>query len=148
MYMSDTVIGALSITITTLQEKIQSLEEEVNGYRASDLSKASAIWVVYSPDRFSTWCSKSDCPRQGRKVKYAAEGNEELKDAIMGVDELPEGAVIVDISEPTLQNHPLGLLGTFLDEESAQEFVEQWHRKNRMSNDSIITLSICEIPLH
>ena len=34
--MGDPVIDALSITITTLQEKISSLEEEVNAYRASD----------------------------------------------------------------------------------------------------------------
>lgn len=145
--MGDPVIDALSITITTLQEKISSLEEEVNAYRASDLSKASSVWVVYSPDRISTWCSKGDCERLGRKVKYAAEGNEELKDAIMGKDVLPEGAVIVDISEPTMQNHPLGLLATFTDEDSATEYVEKWHLKNRMSNDAIITLSICEITI-
>ncbi len=146
--MGDPVVDALSITITTLQEKISSLEEEVNAYRASDLGKASSIWVVYSPDRISTWCSKGDCGRLARKVKYAAEGNDELKDAIMGVDELPEGAVIVDISEPTMQSHPLGLLATFMDEDSATEYVENWHRKNRMSNDTIITLSICEITLN
>ena len=141
----DAVLDALSITINTLQEKISSLEEEVNAYRASDLSKASSIWVVYSPDRISTWCSKGDCGRLARKVKYAAEGNEELKDAIMGVDELPEGAIIVDFSEPTTKSHPLGLIATFTDEESATQYVEQWHRKNRMSNDAIQTLSICEI---
>ena len=50
--MGDPVVDALSITITTLQEKISSLEEEVNAYRASDLSKASSIWVVYSPIGF------------------------------------------------------------------------------------------------
>ena len=143
--MGDPVVDALSITINTLQEKISSLEEEVNAYRASDLSKASSIWVVYSPDRISTWCSKAECGRLARKVKYAAEGNEELKDAIMGVDELPEGAVIVDVSEPTMKSHPLGLLATFTDEDSAAEYVEQWHQRNRMSNDPIVTLSICEI---
>ena len=145
--MGDPVVDALSITITTLQEKISSLEEEVNAYRASDLSKASSIWVVYSPERISTWCSKGECGRLARKVKYAAEGNDELKDAIMGKDELPDGAVIVDVSEPTMQSHPLGLLATFTDEDSAVEFVENWHIKNRMSNDDIITLSICEITI-
>ena len=145
--MGDPVVDALSITITTLQEKISSLEEEVNAYRASDLSKASSIWVVYSPERISTWCSKGECGRLARKVKYAAEGNEELQDAIMGKDELPDGAVIVDVSEPTMQSHPLGLLATFTDEDSAVEFVENWHIKNRMSNDDIITLSICEITI-
>tara|TARA_Y100001938_G_C8036716_1_gene403746 strand:+ start:228 stop:668 length:441 start_codon:yes stop_codon:yes gene_type:complete len=145
--MGNPVVDALSITITTLQEKISSLEEEVNAYRASDLSKASSIWVVYSPERISTWCSKGECGRLARKVKYAAEGNDELKDAIMGKDELPDGAVIVDVSEPTMQSHPLGLLATFTDEDSAVEFVENWHIKNRMSNDDIITLSICEITI-
>ena len=145
--MSNPVVDALSITITTLQDKISSLEEEVNAYRASDLSKASSIWVVYSPERISTWCSKGECGRLARKVKYAAEGNDELKDAIMGKDELPDGAVIVDVSEPTMQSHPLGLLATFTDEDSAVEFVENWHIKNRMSNDDIITLSICEITI-
>ena len=146
--MGDPVVDALSITITTLQEKISSLEEEVNGYRASDLSKASSVWVVYSPDRFSVWCHRSDCPRQARKVKYATEDSDELQDAIMGVNEIPADAVIIDISEPTLQNHPLGLLATFMDEDSASEYVEQWHRKNRMSGAQQITLSVCEIPIN
>lgn len=146
--LADTVVDALSITITTLQEKISTLEEEVNGYRASDISKAASVWVVYSPDRFSVWCHRSDCPRQARKVKYSTETEDELQDAILGKDELPADAVIVDISEPTLQNHPLGLLATFLDEESAQTFVENWHRKNRMNASDNITLSVCEIPLN
>tara|TARA_B100001115_G_scaffold178647_1_gene168359 strand:- start:579 stop:1013 length:435 start_codon:yes stop_codon:yes gene_type:complete len=144
--MSNPVVDALSITITTLQDKISSLEEEVNAYRASDLSKASSIWVVYSPEKISTWCSKGECGRLARKVKYAAEGNDELKDAVMGKDELPDGAVIVDVSEPTMQSHPLGLIATFTDEESAVEFVEAEHRRARMKGEHY-TIAVCELHL-
>jgi hypothetical protein len=143
--MTDAVIGAMSVTIETLQKRLSELEEEVNGYRASDLSKASSIFIVYSPERLPVWCEKSSCPRLNRKVKYNTESDDELSDAIMS-EGIPEDAKVQFVSEPTTAYHPLGVVATFLDEDSASEFVESEHRRMRQRNE-LYTLAICELHL-
>jgi len=141
----DAVINAMSVTIETLQKENSRLEGELNEYKANDLTKASSIFIVYSPERLPIWCEKSACPRLNRKVKYNTEENDELTDAILS-DGIPDDAKIEFISEPTTAYHPLGVLGTFFDEESAEEFVESEHRRARMKGEHY-TIAICELHL-
>ena len=35
-----------------------------------------SIWVVHNPQKSATWCSKSDCPKLGRKQVYDVVLNE------------------------------------------------------------------------
>ena len=32
--------------------------------------RPKSVWVVHNPQRRATWCSKSDCPKLGRKKTY------------------------------------------------------------------------------
>jgi len=141
----DAVINAMSVTIETLQKENSRLEGELNEYKANDISKASSVFIVYSPERLPIWCEKSACPRLNRKVKYNTETDDDLTDAILS-DGIPDDAKVQFISEPTTAYHPLGVVGTFFDEESAQEFIEGEHRRMRMNGERY-TLAICELHL-
>ena len=62
--------------------------------------------TLRSPTQTSTWCSKGECGRLARKVKYAAEGNDELKDLFVDKD---KSILCLDagISNPKPQQIPL-----------------------------------------
>lgn len=141
----DAVINAMSVTIETLQKENSRLESELNEYKANDISKASSIFIVYSPERLPVWCEKSSCPRLNRKVKYNTETDDDLTDAILS-DGIPDDAKVQFISEPTTAYHPLGVIATFFDEDSAEQFVEAEHRRMRMNGERY-TLAVCELHL-
>lgn len=111
-----------------------------------------SIWVVHNPVKRAIWCSKSDCPKLGRKEVYDVVLNEteenadgELEQIIkLGVTpaaEIDESKILKKVrrvSEPTVKHHALGVVASFRTKKKAMRFLDEHFKDNQdQSPDSL-----------
>jgi len=122
------------------------------------LFKPRAIWVVHNPSRTATWCSKSDCPKLGRKTTYDVVLREKQENAdgeLENIIQLGVQADYVDdekiekkvrrVGEPTVKLHALGVVAAFTSQKKALKYLDNYFKERQ--NESPDDLSITEIKL-
>lgn len=122
------------------------------------LFKPRAIWVVHNPNRTATWCSKSDCPKLGRKTTYDVVLREKQENADGELENIIQLGVqpdyVIDekiekkvrrVGEPTVKLHALGVLAAFTSQKKALKYLESYFEERQ--NESPDDLSITEIKL-
>ena len=121
--------------------------------------RPKSIWVVHNPQRRATWCSKSDCPKLGRKQVYDVVLSEkqensdgELENIIMlGVTdeaEIDEDKIekkVRRVGEPTVKLHTLGAVASFTTKKKALQFMEDFFREHQDNSPDSLELSEIEI---
>jgi len=123
------------------------------------LFRPKSIWVVHNPVKRAIWCSKSDCPKLGRKEVYdvvldeteeTADGELEqiIKLGVTAEAEIDESKIVKKVrrvSEPTIQHHSLGVVAAFHSRKKALRFLDEHFKSNQgQSPDS---LELAEIKL-
>ncbi len=117
--------------------------------------RPKSIWVVHNPQRRATWCSKSDCPKLGRKQVYDVVLSEkeensdgELENIIMlGVTdeaEIDEDKIekkVRRVGEPTVKLHTLGAVASFTTKKKALQFMEDHFREHQDNSPDSLELS-------
>ena len=117
--------------------------------------RPKSVWVVHNPQRRATWCSKSDCPKLGRKEVYDVVLNEkqenidgELENIILlGVTdeaEIDESKVeqrVKRVGEPTVKLHSLGAVACFTSKKKAMSYMEDFFRQNQDKSPESLELS-------
>jgi hypothetical protein len=100
-----------------------------------------SIWAIHQPAKRATWCSKSDCPKLGRKTTYdVVKKDENLEDIIMqGVSEEDSNAEDVEkkvkrVGSPTVKLHDLGIMAAFTSKSKAQSFMQEYFEANQNQN--------------
>jgi len=122
------------------------------------LFKPKSIWVVHQPSRRATWCSKSDCPKLGRKTTYDVVLREQQENAdgeLENIIQLGIQADYVDdtkiekkvrrVGEPTVKLHALGVIAAFTSEKKALNYLDEYFREHQ--DKSPDDLSITEIKM-
>jgi len=122
------------------------------------LFKPRAIWVVHNPNRKATWCSKSDCPKLGRKTTYDVVLREQQENADGELENIIQLGVQPDyvedekiekkvrrVGEPTVKLHELGVVAAFTSQKKAVSYLENYFKERQ--NESPEDLSITEIKL-
>jgi hypothetical protein len=121
--------------------------------------RPKSVWVVHNPQRRATWCSKSDCPKLGRKKTYdvVLSDQEENTDGeleniiLLGVTdeaEIDESKVekkVRRIGEPTVKLHSLGAVATFVSKKKAMLFMDDFFRENQDKSPDSLELSEVKI---
>lgn len=109
------------------------------------LFRPKSIWVIHNPQKRATWCSKSDCPKLGRKEVYDVVLNEkqentegELENIILlgvtdeaDIDESKVEQRVKRVGEPTVKLHNLGIVGSFTKKKKALAFMEDYFKTNQ-----------------
>ena len=118
-----------------------------------------SIWVIHNPVKRAIWCSKSDCPKLGRKevfdvVMSDTEENSdgELEQIIkLGVtseadiDESKIERKVRRVGEPTVKHHSLGVVAAFRSRKKALKFLDEHFKSNQ--DQSPDSLELTEINL-
>jgi len=118
-----------------------------------------SIWVIHNPVKRAIWCSKSDCPKLGRKevfdvVMSDTEENSdgELEQIIkLGVtseadiDESKIERKVRRVGEPTVKHHSLGVVAAFRSKKKALKFLDEHFKSNQ--DQSPDSLELTEINL-
>jgi len=121
--------------------------------------RPKSIWVVHNPQRRATWCSKSDCPKLGRKQVYDVVLSEkeensdgELENIIMlgvtdeaEIDEEKIEKKVRRVGEPTVKLHTLGAVASFTTKKKALQFMEDFFREHQDNSPDSLELSEIEI---
>ncbi len=121
--------------------------------------RPKSIWVVHNPQRRATWCSKSDCPKLGRKQVYDVVLSEkeensdgELENIIMlgvtdeaQIDEEKIEKKVRRVGEPTVKLHTLGAVASFTTKKKALQFMEDFFREHQDNSPDSLELSEIEI---
>ena len=107
----------------------------------------SSIWVVHQPNRMATWCSKSDCPKLGRKTTYdvilkETQENEDgelehlIKEGVApeDIDENEVETKIARVGGPTVKLHDLGVVAAFTTKVKALGFMDEYFKANQDQN--------------
>lgn len=117
--------------------------------------RPKSIWVVHNPQRRATWCSKSDCPKLGRKQVYDVVLSEkeensdgELENIIMlgvteeaEIDEEKIEKKVRRVGEPTVKLHTLGAVASFTTKKKALQFMEDFFREHQDNSPDSLELS-------
>ena len=117
--------------------------------------RPKSVWVVHNPLRRATWCSKSDCPKLGRKKTYdvVLSDQEENTDGeleniiLLGVTdeaEIDESKVekkVRRVGEPTVKLHSLGAVAAFVSKKKAMLFMDDFFRENQDKSPDSLELS-------
>ncbi len=117
--------------------------------------RLKSVWVVHNPQRRATWCSKSDCPKLGRKQVYdvVLSDKEENVDGeleniiLLGVTdeaELDESKIekkVRRVGEPTIKLHALGAVASFTSKKKALRFMEDFFREHQDKSPESLELS-------
>ena len=117
--------------------------------------RPKSIWVVHNPQRRATWCSKSDCPKLGRKQVYDVVLSEkeensdgELENIIMlgvteeaEIDEEKIEKKVRRVGEPTVKLHTLGAVASFTTKKKALQFMEDFFREHQDNSPASLELS-------
>jgi len=114
-----------------------------------------SVWVIHSPQKRSTWCSKSDCPKLGRKQVYDVvltdkeqNADGELENIILlgvtedaDVDESKIEQKVRRVGEPTVKLHDLGVVAAFRSKKKATKFMKEYfvENQNQSPDDLLIT---------
>ena len=127
-------LAALKAQMATMMGAMQS-EEKI---------AVSSIWVVHQPDRMATWCSKSDCPKLGRKTTYdvilkETQENEKgelehlIKEGVApeDIDEEKVETKIARVGGPTVKLHDLGVVAAFTTKMKALAFIDEYFKANQ-----------------
>lgn len=118
-----------------------------------------SIWVVHNPNKRATWCSKSDCPKLGRKQVFdiVLDEKEQTEDGdlediiLLGVTEeadIEESKVkqkVRRVGEPTIKLHSLGVLAAFRSEKKAKQFMDDYFKSNQNQSPDSIELTQIKI---
>ena len=121
--------------------------------------RPKSVWVVHNPQRRATWCSKSDCPKLGRKKTYdmvlsdqETNTDGELENIILlgvtdeaEVDESKIQKKVRRVGEPTVKLHSLGAVASFTSKKKALQFMEDFFREHQGSSQDSLELSEVEI---
>ena len=121
--------------------------------------RPKSVWVVHNPQRRATWCSKSDCPKLGRKEVYDVVLNEKQKNTdgeleniiLLGVTEeaeIDESKVeqrVKRVGEPTVKLHSLGAVASFTSKKKALAFMESFFREHQDQSPESLELSEIEL---
>ena len=117
--------------------------------------RPKSVWVVHNPQRRATWCSKSDCPKLGRKQVYDVVLSEkeknsdgELENIIMlgvtdeaEIDEEKIEKKVRRVGEPTVKLHALGAVASFTTKKKALQFMEDFFREHQDNSPDSLELS-------
>jgi hypothetical protein len=130
-------LAALKAQMSTMMGAMQN-EETIS---------VSSIWVVHQPDRAATWCSKSDCPKLGRKKSYdlilkETQENEDgelehlIKEGVAPEDVNDEEVEtkITRVGGPTVKLHDLGVVAAFTTKLKAIAFIDEYFKTNQDQN--------------
>lgn len=130
-------LAALKAQMSTMMGAMQN-EETIS---------VSSIWVVHQPDRTATWCSKSDCPKLGRKKSYdlilkETQENEDgelehlIKEGVAPEDVNDEEVEtkIARVGGPTVKLHDLGVVAAFTTKLKAIAFIDEYFKTNQDQN--------------
>jgi hypothetical protein len=103
--------------------------------------EVKSVWTIHQPSRQATWCSKSDCPKLGRKTTYdVVTKDDDLNDVItQGVSVEDSNAKEVErkvkrVGSPTVKLHNLGILATFTTKIKAMAFMTEYFESNQDSD--------------
>jgi hypothetical protein len=121
--------------------------------------RPKSVWVVHNPLRRATWCSKSDCPKLGRKKTYdvvlsdqETNTDGELENIILlgvtdeaEIDESKIQKKVRRVGEPTVKLHSLGAVASFTSKKKALQFMEDFFREHQGSSPDSLVLSEVEI---
>lgn len=121
--------------------------------------RPKSVWVVHNPQRRATWCSKSDCPKLGRKKTYdvvlsdqETNTDGELESIILlgvtdeaEIDESKIQKKVRRVGEPTVKLHSLGAVASFTSKKKALQFMEDFFREHQGSSPDSLELSEVEI---
>ena len=121
--------------------------------------KPKSVWVVHNPLRRATWCSKSDCPKLGRKKTYdvVLSDQEENIDGeleniiLLGVTdeaEIEESKIVKKVrrvGEPTVKLHTLGAVASFTSKKKAMQYMEDFFREHQDHSPESLELSEIKI---
>ena len=120
--------------------------------------RPKSVWVVHNPLRRATWCSKSDCPKLGRKKTYdvvlsdqETNTDGELENIILlgvtdeaEIDESKIQKKVRRVGEPTVKLHSLGAVASFTSKKKALQFMEDFFREHQGSSPDSLGLSEVE----
>ena len=133
--------------LAMLKAQMATLMGAMEGEAILDIK---SIWAVHSPSKQSTWCSKSDCPKLGRKTTYdIVTKDKDLEEVItQGVSEEASNTEDVikkvkRVGSPTVKLHDLGILAAFTSKIKAQSFITEYFEANQDSN--VAPLQMTEI---
>ena len=121
--------------------------------------RPKSVWVVHNPQRRATWCSKSDCPKLGRKKTYdvvlsdqETNTDGELENIILlgvtdeaEIDESKIQKKVRRVGEPTVKLHSLGAVASFTSKKKALQFMEDFFREHQGSSPDSLEFSEVEI---
>lgn len=121
--------------------------------------KPKSIWVVHNPNKRATWCSKSDCPKLGRKQVFDVVLDEKEKNQDGGLEdiillgvtdeaEIDESKIkqkVRRVGEPTIKFHTLGVLAAFSSEKKAKKFMDDYFKSNQNQSPESIELTQIKI---
>jgi len=137
--------------LATLRAQMHSLMGAMQG---EEIIQVKSIWAVHQPSRRAVWCSKSDCPKLGRKATYDVvlkeqEENEDGKlESIIKTGLAPEDVHDADIERkvkrvgsPTVKLHDLGVVAAFSTKSKALTFIKEYFEANQDKSPDELLLS-------
>jgi len=139
----------------SLEERIASLESQIEKNQRSRTEIEDSVWLVYNPNDIRVWCSKVDCPHLGREAKVETvtqplteEDKETIDEELLAEigDSNEISLPVLRVSEPKRAKHPLGILRAFGTEREATIYIKRYYRKIQ-NDDTIdrIELCVCEV---
>jgi hypothetical protein len=124
--------------LAALKAQMGTLMKAMQG---EGMIEVKSVWAIHQPSRQATWCSKSDCPKLGRKTTYdVVTKDDDLNDVItQGVSVEDSNAKEVErkvkrVGSPTVKLHNLGILATFTTKIKAMAFMTEYFESNQDSD--------------
>ncbi len=112
------------------------------------LLPTKSIWVVHNPNKRSVWCSKSDCPKLGRKSSYDVVINDDDLGEIIKTGVSKEESEKENVSKrskrvgaPTVKLHDLGVVAAFRSKKKALNFMDKLFKDNQGTTEVKLELS-------
>lgn len=127
--------------LAMLKAQMTSLMGAMQGEGTLDIK---SVWAIHAPSKQAAWCSKSDCPKLGRKTTYdvVLKEKEETEDGELA-NIIKQGVPSEDFSDedierkvkrvgsPTVKLHDLGIIAAFTTKSKAQKFMKEYFESNQ-----------------